>query len=308
MPITTPSRADESTWLAGLKKRPPEEEVEPGSGITVAEMLDYRLRGETPEGATYRDDIEYAHPTTGPPLKMFGYVRADPGDVRPGVILLHGGGWIGGHPFRYMRHANQLAALGFVALTIQYRLSGEARWPAAIEDVKSAIRWMRAHASELGLDRTRLAVIGSSAGGHLAALSALTPGHFETEANHEMPSAVSCAVLSYPMTDMHCPGAHPWTNNLVEDFLGDLSEEKIREASPITYVHAGAPPFLTFTGELDLTTPAPMIRKFHEALDGCGVTNHLHVYPGERHAFDQTQRYWPETFALTVDFLERHLV
>src|SRR5690606_9232691 len=117
-------------------------------------------------------------------------------------------------------------------------------WPAALEDAKCAVRWMRASAAVLGLDADRLVVAGDSAGGHLAAMIALTPGRFEGIGGHaSQPSVVSGAFCWYPVTDLRLPGVvDSPLPELTAQFLGPHAGAVVAEASPISWVHPGAPP------------------------------------------------------------------
>lgn len=299
---------NESNWLAELDGLDPDLEVPPGSGTTVKEFRDFYKRGSTPAGSVYRDNIYYCEPSLDMRLPLYMYAREDPSERRPGVVFIHGGGWSGGHPFMHMGHARNLAADGYVTATIQYRRSGDALWPAALEDAKCAVRWMKAHASEIGLDPDRLAVSGGSAGGHLSTLVALTPGRFEGSGGwSDQSSAVKCAVVWYPMTDMNAPDATEEAKALAKAFLGEITPEKIKESSPVTYVHPDSPPIFTMAGDADVTTPLPMIRDFHAALTGAGVRNELREYPGMVHAYDLFPKYWPESYDRLLEYLEANL-
>src|SRR5438067_9426358 len=107
----------------------------------------------------------------------------------------------------HVRHAHALASAGYVTASINYRLVPEATWPAALEDAKCAVRWMRANAAGLGVDTEKIVAVGDSAGGHLAAMVALTPGRFEGQGgNAQESSAVQGAVLLCPATDLRLGG------------------------------------------------------------------------------------------------------
>jgi acetyl esterase len=264
-----------------------------GPGLTMADWRAFLDRPPAPDGAAYRGPVPY---TTDPrELKLFVYARADVGERRPMVLFIHGGGWQGLHPFVHIRHCAHLAALGYVTATTSYRLYPEATFPAMLDDCRAALSWLRANAHELGGDAARMAVAGGSAGGHLSALLALTDD-------------VKAAVLWYPMTDMHAPGASPATlHDDIAKVLGEGGEEAIVAASPLTYVHRDAPPILTITGDLDELTPVAMIRDFHAALDAKGVPNRLDVFEGRGHAFDLLPEEWTTTTRLLVDWLQRHV-
>lgn len=112
--------------------------------------------------------------------------RIDDEAVLPGIVLTYGGGWIGGSRKAFRQTAQDLAGLGYVVANVDYRLATEAKSSGAVLDCKAAVRWMRVNAEELGVDPSRIAAIGSSAGGHLAAMFATTSGDsaFADKGNH----------------------------------------------------------------------------------------------------------------------------
>ena len=140
-----------------------------------------------PPGVAERKNLVYAS-IGGRNLHLDAYLPNTPAR-RPyaGVILIHGGGWRSGNRSQAVPMAQRLAAAGYVALAVEYRLSPEARYPAAVHDLKTAVRWLRAHARELTLDTSKIAALGCSAGGHLAALLGTTNGDRRFEGNGGSP-------------------------------------------------------------------------------------------------------------------------
>lgn len=244
-----------------------------------------------PPGSHWRRDQVYGTAGAGGrPLVLHLYAR-EPGACRPGILILHGGGWKHGTPYWLARLTGALAATGCVTATAEYRLSGEAAWPAALVDAKCAVRWLRAHAEEIGLDADRIAVAGDSAGGHLAAMIALTPGSFEgTGGLRSVSSAVQAAVLYNPVTDLRgiaAPAGPADTEEyrrVAREFLGGTDDELLAQASPITCVTERCPPVLTRVGDQDRITPVDACVAFHRALDRAGVTHHIEVVAGHGHA------------------------
>ncbi|MBB5159355.1 alpha/beta hydrolase [Saccharopolyspora phatthalungensis] len=231
----------------------------------------------------------------GRPLELRLYGRG--GGRRPGVVFVHGGGWRKGTLDMLARLASEVADAGYVTATIDYRLSGEARWPAALEDAKCAVRWMRAHADELGVDAYRIAAAGGSAGGHLAALVALTPGRFEGSGGWAgVSSAVQAAVLYNPVIDLGVPAI----GEMVEEFLGP---EPVPVASPLSYVDHSCPPVLSRVGTEDELTPASGCVAFHGRLDELGVANELEIVPGRGHGLPVHDH--EGCYHATIDFLGR---
>jgi len=266
-----------------LEEIPPERELLPG--VTISALLRH-LRLElapapAPAGCQLTPDLVYGTAGVGGrELTLHLYTR-DSGGARPGVIFVHGGGWANGHPNSMSAVASTVAGDGCVTATISYRLSGEARWPAAVEDAKCAVRWMRAHADEIGVDPARIAIAGESAGGHLAAMVATTPGRWEgTGGWGDEYSEVQLAVLYCPAVDLK-KGLGSQGHEAVRQFLGDT--ERAVEASPITHVTSRCPPVLTQVGAEDTLTTPDSAREFHRVLDAAGVRNRLDILPGRGH-------------------------
>ena len=129
----------------------------------------------------------------------------------PGVLLLHGGGWRAGDRAQLGAYGIQLGLAGFVCVSSSYRLVGDTPLPAQIHDTKAAIRWMRANAARLGIDQSKLAILGASAGAHLALLAAGTPGHSTLEghgAHGEVDSRVAAVVAIFAPTVLAPRGAN----------------------------------------------------------------------------------------------------
>jgi acetyl esterase/lipase len=213
----------------------------------------------------------------------------------PAIIWLHGGGWRTGTRRLGPDLSRFFAARGFAMVAVDYRLSGRAIFPAQIEDVKSAVRWVRSVSSRYRLDSARIGLWGASSGGHLAALAGLTgDGHF-TPADapyRDCSSAVQAVADAYGPIDFLQMDAHrppPGTRSddpesLLLPRLDMRSEDadsyeslllgapittcptRVRDASPLTYVHPGAPPFLIVHGSSDTTVAPEQSELLFEAL------------------------------------------
>lgn len=259
-----------------FEKMPLDQELKPGISVRIIlDMLRLCLApAAAPPGCTLRTNIVYGTAGhLGRELTLHLYVHHSGGN-RPGVVFIHGGGWMGGHPNLMSRLASKIAAAGYVTATISYRLSTEAHWPAAVEDAKCAVRWMRTNSLEIGLDASRIAVVGGSAGGHLAAMIALTPGRFEGSGGWQNVSSEVQALVQYaPCLDLS--KGNEMVRDLVNRFLGDSA--LITVASPINQVTSICPPVLTITGDNDEVTPEYVARSFHSALDLVAVPNQLKV-------------------------------
>lgn len=209
----------------------------------------------------------------------------------PVVVWLHGGAWAFGTnkhvagPFSTERIRDAVVAAGFAFAAVQYRLSSEAAWPAQLHDVKSAVRWLRHHASALGIDPGRVAAWGESAGGHLAALLATTGDHSELEGALGVAhgtSRVQAAVDWYGPADLVAmaeSGAEP-----ALALLGDRPD-LAREASPLHHAGAGSAPLLVIHGADDSVVPAVHSEQLAAAYADSGVSVELVVVPEAGHAF-----------------------
>ncbi|NBV21660.1 MAG: alpha/beta hydrolase [Proteobacteria bacterium] len=203
----------------------------------------------------------------------------------PVVVHIHGGGWSSGNRAGYGGSAAGLAASGkYAAISVGYRLSGEAKWPAQIHDCKAAIRWIRGHAKEFNLDPEHIGATGGSAGGHLVTLLGLTPGVKELEGNlgefTSLSSAVTCVVNVCGPTDMTTvliPGATT-DDPAVSGLLGGLVKDRLdlaRQSSPLTYVTASAVPIMTIHGTKDMRVNFTNAEKLDAALKRAGTTSLL---------------------------------
>jgi acetyl esterase/lipase len=236
----------------------------------------------------------------------------------PAVVLLHGGAWKMGDRSVMEGFGTRLAAHGYVGVASQYRLLPGSPWPAAIEDAKAAIRWTRASAESLGVDPDRIAVLGRSAGGHLALLAAGTPdlGAFEGTGGHaDVSSAVAAAVGIFPPTTFsvgaRTRGATPATALLGEAREGTPAaetEEAARLASPLAHVSPSYPPTFLLHGTGDRVVPPSASLVFYEALVAAGVPVELHLYAEQPHGFAGRPDFLDLCAAEIAHFLGRVLV
>jgi len=238
------------------------------------------------------------------------------GDLLPVVVFIHGGGWGGGNKESYHDLAARAASHGYLCASVFYRLSGEAPFPAALEDCKCAVRWVRASAAQHRADGEHIAVWGHSAGGHLAAMVALTPGKFEGQGGwQEVFSAVQCAVCfstPFDLTDKTSG-----LEGIIAQFIGPTPAEGLRpaggpardperarrDASATTYVAGGRTPFLLFHGVEDVL-PISQSDRFAAALRDARVPVELVRVPGAGH---DLERFSPDLFTHAIAFLDKHL-
>ena len=205
----------------------------------------------------------------------------------PVIALIHGGGWVNGDRLGYAAQAIQLARTGdYAAVTVGYRLTKEASWPAQVHDCKAAIRWVRAHAKELNVDADEIAVWGSSAGGHLSSLLGTSGDVKELEGdlgpNTSFSSRVQavvnlCGPEDFTQALMFDKEGKPiWKDDAVSGLLGGIATEKSAEAkaaSPVTHVSKDDPPFITFHGTKDQRVAFRHAEAIHAALQKVGVTS-----------------------------------
>lgn len=215
---------------------------------------------------------------------------------RPAVMQIHGGAWvIGDKREQGQPLMGHLAANGWVCFNVNYRLSPQATFPDHLVDLKRGLAWIRAHADTYDVDPDFVAVTGGSAGGHLAALLALTPNDARYQPGFEdADTSVQAAVPIYGVYDFtNRTGAHrpTFVEKLLEPTVmkAKLAEEpeKFREASPVDRVHPDAPPFFVIHGDHDSLTPVESARLFVERLREVSRRPVLYAeLPGAQHAFD----------------------
>lgn len=216
--------------------------------------------------------------------------------LRPAIVYVHGGGWIGGD--RNTTSNDWLAEAGFFCVSIDYRLTDIARFPAQIHDVKAAIRWVRLHAARYGVDPDRIGVWGSSAGGHLSALCAVTNDDpwYDGAGNEGVSSAVQAAVPICPPTDFlldwYAIGGMPIHEEAEECMRGLLGgvitdqPEHARAASPLWQIHADAAPQLVIHGTIDDLVPVGQARAYVAGLTHLGADVEYVEYQREAHPVD----------------------
>ncbi|MFD7732261.1 alpha/beta hydrolase fold domain-containing protein [Kitasatospora phosalacinea] len=234
----------------------------------------------SPYGGFSRHGVSYALRTGFRPLLLDLHVPAGEGPF-PVVVWLHGGAFREGDR-RYLPDTlrpgsvfEALVAAGVAVATVDYRLSGEAVFPAQLDDVTAALRYLRRYADELGLDVDRLGVWGESAGATLGALAALTT------------DAVSAAVCWYPPTDLTSLGHHGPDSPLTQLLGGSPSElpAAAAQASPLRQVTSAAPPFLLVHGVQDEQVPFAQSEALHGRLLAAGARSALVPVEGAGHCF-----------------------
>ena len=239
-------------------------------GITRADVL-------------VRRGLEFARPA-GVPLTLDVY-RPPSAGPHPVLVQLYGGAWQRGSPEDNTAFATWLASKGYLVVAADYRHAPEATWPAQLEDVRSALDWIRSHASEFEADAGRIALLGRSAGAQLALVAA-----YQASA-----PAVRAVVSYYGPTDLvegwrEPPRPDPLdVRAILETYLRgtpDTAADRYREASPVTYASSRVPPTLLLYGSRDHVVLARFGRSLHERLRRAGATSVLLELPWAEHAFD----------------------
>ena len=276
---------------------------------------------QPPEGFVAHRNLVYAT-VDGRDLRLDLYVpAAKPADPMPLVVWVHGGGWRGGSKEALGRPGPILEHGGYILASVEYRLSGEAIFPAAIADCKAAVRWLRANAAKYGIDPARLAVWGSSAGGHLVALLGTAWEVREWDAMHPQHQDVSSkptVVCNWfgptdflRMNDFEGRIDHDAADSPESRFVGGPIQDhpdNARAANPITYVTADDPPMLLMHGEKDLSVPFNQSELLHAALEKAGVESRLYKVVDADHGFRNATQDTPESiFGMVADFLDGHL-
>lgn len=205
----------------------------------------------------------------------------------PGILILHGGGWVGGSRKKHDEMSLELAALGYVVANADYRLATEAKFPGAVSDGKAAVRWMRANAKLLKLNPNKIIGAGFSAGGHLISMLATTAGEFEGEAGHSNYSSRLQGAFVMGAGVDQVARVEESKNREVKNcliFLGAGIDENLKiyqQASPIYHVDKNTAPFFFYDGELD--RPGKRYIEMRKKLDEVKVDNYFEMLPGLKH-------------------------
>jgi acetyl esterase/lipase len=247
--------------------------------------------GRLPFSVKVQRNLEYAR-AGGQPLKLDIYSPKEPTGRLPVVVWIHGGSWNSGSkdfcPIGFM------AAQNLAIVSIDYRLTGAAPFPAQLYDCKGAIRWLRANADKYKLDANHVGIFGASAGGHLALLLATTmdkPGlEGAVGGNLNFSSRVQCVCAFYPPTDLNRLVSDPQEradpNGEVARLIGGAvaqNADKAVAASPLTYADKSCAPVFLMHGAEDKLVPPGQSKVFYEALLRSGVEAHLEIVPNQGH-------------------------
>lgn len=244
-------------------------------------------------------------------------------DPVPTVVYFHGGGWVAGSKERSALAVLPYLDKGWAAVNVQYRLGGVALAPAAVQDTRCAVWWVKRNAAKYGFDSDKIVLTGRSAGGHLAlitgmltadtGLDALCPARREGDgpdrALASMPELEVAAIVNWAgITDVNDLIDGPNRVSYAITWLGGSPDREAiaKRVSPLTYVRRGLPPILTLHGDRDRVVPYDHAVRLHKALEGTGVANRLHTISGKEH-FNFNLQETREASAVIDAFLAEHL-
>lgn len=305
--MTTPQHIDHSCGLAGR--------ILPWIALFIsataapATPLSDFLHGATPQPEAYKEP-------GGPEQELYCFKPAgmQPGDRKAAVVLIHGGAWVAGSAEVFFPHARYFASRGAVAFSINYRLvKPEGPFLAeSLADCKSAMRYIREHAGEYGIDPSKVAVLGDSAGGHLAAALGTVPGFDDPRDDLKVSATPQAMILCNPIVDMT---QGDWIKFVIAGKALDkhaTAQEKTptaeqlelgRKLSPLFNVRAGEPPTLLMHGLDDQIVTPDQAREFSAAMQKAGNRCELVLIEGARHAFVLPNYTAPEP--MVVDAIRR---
>lgn len=245
------------------------------SGVAVERDVPYRPDAQAPTADLYR-------PAGNGPFAA--------------VLMVHGGGWNGRDRGDMDRLSRRLADAGYVVLNIDYRLAPAHRYPAAVEDVHAALRWLQASAPRLHLDLARIGGWGYSAGGHLVALAAVRPAPHTPPLAAVVAGGMPSDLAQYPESP------------IISEFMGGdyhALPQRWQDGSPLVHVSARSPPMFLYHGTRDRLVRFEDSVAMKQALDRAGVAAELHAVRGLGHVATFVLGFGARDAA--VDFLERHL-
>ena len=264
-----------------------------------------------PDGTKVIRDLAYV--SNGHPKQRLDlYFPAHDGKL-PLIIAIHGGAFMAGD--KQQVNVIQFLRAGYAVASINYRLSGDAIFPAAVEDCKAAVRWLRVSAGKYNIDPNRFGAWGSSAGGHLVAMLGTTTGThaFDTGEDMGVSSVVQAVADFFGPTDFLQMDAHRLPTGMQHNpagspesrFIGgpiQENKEKVKQANPITYVSKKTPPFFIAHGEVDPLVPHHQSELLETALKKSGVPVTFYTVKGAGHGFND-----PTVHRMLMEFFGKYL-
>lgn len=220
-------------------------------------------------------------------------------DRRGGVVFFHGGGWTGGAPGQFTEHSKYFASRGLVCVQVEYRLLAKSENSPPVDcirDAKSAMRWVRSRAGELGIDAKRIASGGGSAGGHLAAAVGVIEGGDDPQDNLDVSAKSNAMLLFNPVYDN---GPGEWGAKRVGD--------RVKDFSPAHNLTKDDPPAIVFLGTNDKLIPVKTAERFQSAQKKLGIESELVLFEGKGHGFFNHGREDNKAYNKTIVASDRFL-
>lgn len=246
---------------------------------------------KTDESYTYKKvgDVE---------LKLFVYLPKDftKADKRPAIVFYFGGGWVNGNPTHFQRQCRHYADLGMVAIAADYRTRKRHKTTPfeCVADAKSAMRWIRSHAAELGIDPNRIVAGGGSAGGHLASACALIKAFDDPQDDTTVSPVPAALVLFNPVIDN---GTNGYGYNRIK--------EKYVDFSPLHNIAKGAPPTLILLGDKDKLIPVATAEDYKKKMQSVGSECEVVIFPNQGHGFFNGGKSYKKTLDAADKFLAK---
>ena len=219
-------------------------------------------------------------------------------DQRPAIVFFFGGGWVGGTPEQFRKQSEYFASRGLVGIRVEYRTipKGDNGPPTVCcADAKSAMRYVRSHAAELGIDPQRIAASGGSAGGHLAAFTSMVAGQDDPHDDQTVSPRANAIVLFNPVFDNGPDDSGGWGNNRVRDHVQDFS--------PAHNISADDPPVIVFLGRNDKLIPVATVERFQATMKSAGVRCDAVFYDEQGHGFFNKEPFQSKTLIQADKFL-----
>ncbi len=255
--------------------------------LTIFTLLTF---GAAAQADDFQPDEVLVYKTIGDTelkLHVFKPSELSPKDKRPAIVFFFGGGWQGGDPKQFFEQADHFAKKGFVAFSADYRVRSRNKTTPfeCVKDGKSAIRWVRQHAAELGIDPNRIVASGGSAGGHVAACTGIIDGHEDADDNLTVSSLPNAMILFNPVLDTTKTGYG----------AGRFSPEQQTALSPNHHIRKGLVPTLVFHGTADTTVPFENAQRFERLMNNAGNDCRLVAFEGAKHGFFNGKYFRPKT-------------
>lgn len=268
--------------------------------LSLISIANFSFGQETPTDELKNADVRVYKTVEGYDLKISIVYPDDykKGKKYPAVVFFFGGGWNGGQVGQFEQHCHYLAKKGIISMTANYRVASRNNSTPfdAVEDAKSAVRWIRENAKILGVNKNKIVAAGGSAGGHLAACTAIITGFDAANENLKISSKPNALVLFNPVI-----------NTMPEGFGYKRLGDKAESISPAHHVAPGLPPTLIFHGTADTTVPYGNITDFQSKMEAAGNTCYVMPFEGQTHGFFNYGRNENKFYNLTIERMELFL-